>query len=306
MAAPVTFIDCTYNDDREYLTMASSFDELEDEEETFLSQMTVLSLKTGYAQLRLDGIRARSVASNGRFTWVIGEQGEIWTYPRGVLTPAEEVLPDSGVRSDRHLGRPERIRLIAGIPYVCGYAGQVYTLSDGRWVHMDDGIVEPEGKVDSVALEGIHGTGAKDIYVVGSGGTLAHWNGRTWTRIPLLTTVNLADVRAISKKHVVAVGDDGVFIEWDGTNWTVAQIPGYEETVLADVEVFKDKMYVAAVGQLLVRNTSGWSVVETGADDDPEFIRLAAGGGRLWAMGAKRVHSFDGKTWATHIDPDNG
>jgi photosystem II stability/assembly factor-like uncharacterized protein len=213
---PTTYIDCWYDEERHKLYIAASIDELDEEEETFISAIVACYPNGNFGARTLNGIRARSIASNARFIWVIGTLGEVWTYRGDEKVATEEVLPDSGVRSKRHLGRPERIRLIDDVPYVCGYAGQIYTLADGRWVHMDDGIVEPEGKVDSIMLEGIHGTSAKNIVVVGSGGILAHWDGRAWTKIPLLTTANLAGVRALSKSQVVAVGDDGVFIEWDG------------------------------------------------------------------------------------------
>ena len=43
-----------------------------------------------------------------------------------------------------------------------------------------------------------------------------------------------------------------------------------------------------------------------GLGKDADFLRLTLGEGRLWAMGTSRIHSFDGKRWASHPDPDNG
>jgi photosystem II stability/assembly factor-like uncharacterized protein len=217
-------------------------------------------------------------------------------------------LPDSGVRTKRHLGSPNRIRVIAGRPYVCGFAGQIYTLDGDNWVHMDDGVVEPEGTASSLDLEGIHGTAHDDLYVVGSRGFLARWDGHAWMRIPLLTDSYLGGVRAFTRDHVVAVGNDGVVVEWNGANWTVNIIPRHRQTLLSDVEMFDGDLYVAAVDKLLVRKDKAkkWEEVKLRVKEEPEFIRLAIGDGRLWAMGSKRVHSFDGKKWEAHVDPDNG
>ncbi len=65
-------------------------------------------------------------------------------------------------------------------------------------------------------------------------------------------------------------------------------------------------MYAAHEEKLLVRHGNRWSVVDTGLKEPPEFVKLAVGDGRLWAMGLKRLHSFDGRHWEAHIDPDNG
>jgi hypothetical protein len=304
MTQPTTYIDFSYDESVKWLLIASNINALQRDSGIEASAITICH-PGGFGVRFLDGMVVRSVASNGSFLWALGEQGEIWTYAKGKKVPIEDTLPDSGVRSVRHLGRPERIRIIGGIPYVCGYAGQVYTLSAGRWVHMDDGIVEPEGTVNSIQLEGIHGTGPEDLYVVGSGGLLAHFDGRRWTRIPLLTTAFLGGVRALARDHVVAVGTEGVFVERDGTDWKVDQIPRFDRTLLSDVEMFNGDLYVAAVGKLLVRKGKRWDDVKTGLDK-AEFIRLAVGEGKLWAMGSKRIHSFDGTKWEAHIDPDNG
>jgi hypothetical protein len=308
MAEPLTYLDFYYEPHDRCVVIAASIDKLGEANGHQLSLIKVYdppAKRGGFGIRFVEGMLIRSLASNGSFLWAVGEQGEIWTYPAGKKVAIEDTLPDSGVRSARHLGRPERIRIIAGLPYICGYAGQVYTLSTGRWVHMDDGLAESEGTVNSIHLEGIHGTDHDDLYVVGSGGLLAHFDGRSWTRIKVLTTSFLGGVRAFSRDHVVAVGTEGVFIEWDGVDWTVDQIPHFDRTLLSDVEMFKGDIYVAAVGKLLVRKGGRWDEVRTRLDE-PEFIRLTVGGGKLWAMGSKRIHSFDGLDWEAHIDPDNG
>jgi hypothetical protein len=306
MPEPGTYIDFCHEPSIHWLAIATSFDRFDDEPEMMLSCMIAFRTPGAFGARNLDGMLVRSVASHAGTFWLVGKYGEVWTYPPGSKVPSKDQLPDAGVRTKRHLGPPKRIRAIAGVPYVCGYAGQVYTFSGNRWVHIDAGIAEPEGTVDSIQLEGLHGTGPDDIYVSGSGGLLARFDGRGWTRIPLPTKSFLGAVRAFSRSHVVAVGNDGVFVEWDGAAWSVTRVRGYEDTAFADVEMFNDELYIAYEGGLLVRRGSGWSVVETGLTEAPEFLRLTVGDGRLWAMGFKRVHSFDGQRWEAHVDPDNG
>jgi hypothetical protein len=302
MGEPVTYLDFTYDHDRNWLEIASRFDSLADDEDARQSLLMFLSPDGDFSTKSLDGMLVTSAASHGDALWAVGQFGEVWTFPRGQQKPIMGRLPDSGPRG---LGPPARIRLIADVPYVCGYAGQFYTLAGDRWVHMDDGLREPQARVDSLDLESVHGTGKDDLFVVGSHGTLAHWDGNAWARHPLLTSAYLAGVRSLSKTQVVAVGDAGVFVERKGSNWVVEQVSGFEETIFSDIEAFQGKLYIAAVGSLLVRVGSDWRPVDTGLEEPPEFIRLTTGGGRLWAMGAKRIHSFDGTTWMAHPDPDN-
>jgi hypothetical protein len=305
MPEPMTYRDCHYDEERHVLLIACSIDKFAEDRTSRTSAITLLHLNGNFGCDRLDGMRVCSVTRNPFATWVIGDHGEVWTSPRDPSKPeTQEQLPDSGPRTGRHLGSPTRIRLIGGRPYVCGFAGQIYTLEGSTWVHMDDGIVEPEGNANSLDLEGIHGTGPDNIYVVGSEGFLARWNGKTWTRIKLMTNSYLAGVRAFARDHVVAVGNNGTIIEWAGEGWTVDTIP--RQGILSDVERFDGKLYVASAGKLLVRNGKTWDEIRVPRlKERPEAIRLAVGDGRLWVMGSKRVHSYDG-TWRVHIDPDNG
>jgi len=175
------------------------------------------------------------------------------------------------------------------------------------WVHMDAGLAEPTGNPDSIDLESIDGTAGNDIYAVGSGGLIAHWDGMAWTRLPVLTNVYLARVRCFAKDRIVVVGNNGVVIESDGKSWKLDRIPGCDETPLSDVVMYRERLYVAALGRLFVKNADRWTEVKHGLPKDKtQFIRLVVGDDRLWAMGATRINSFDGKAWKAHPDPNNG
>ncbi|OJY20027.1 MAG: hypothetical protein BGO98_01970 [Myxococcales bacterium 68-20] len=51
----------------------------------------------------------------------------------------------------------------------------------------EDGWCRVEMPNDKVALYGIWGSSANDVWAVGSGGAVFHWNGVTWSQQPLLT-----------------------------------------------------------------------------------------------------------------------
>jgi hypothetical protein len=254
----------------------------------------------------LAGIRPTSIwyGEKGEGAHVVAERGEVWAVLRDQVT--KQPLPDSGSKG-RKLGSPNFIRKIGERLYVCGYAGQIYTLAGKQWLHMDDGVVEkkpPTAK--SLDLTGIDGSARDDLYVCGSGGFLAHWDGKAWTRIPIVTNLYLSAIRCPRKDWIIAVGDRGIVVESDGKSWQVSTIPGADELTLAAVEVYRERVFVAAEGVLFVKKGKTWEKVQHGLDAKTTFIDLRAGLGRLWTLGYQRLSSFDGKKWRAHIDPNNG
>jgi hypothetical protein len=301
MPLPMSYFAFSYSETHHMMVVLATVDELDDTD-----AYTVACLFDGKAfrVLPFKNLAGTAVYA-GDALYVTGKDGEIVVNNRGTETRGR--LPDSGSHG-RHLGQPNQIRMIGDRLYICGFAGQVYTQTGkDRWEHMDDGLAEKEGTAKSIDLEDIGGTGPNDIYVVGSGGLIAHWNGRKWTRLPSVTNKYLSAVRCFAPDNIVVVGDDGLFIQSDGKKWWTEVIPGCEEITLSDVEMFQDRIYVAAIGKLMVRDGTKWTEVKHGLDKKKTvFFKLTLGDGKLWAMGQKRLNSFDGARWTAHINPDNG
>jgi photosystem II stability/assembly factor-like uncharacterized protein len=301
MPAPMSFFALSYSEPKRKIVVLATLDDLD--ETQAITVACIFDGKSWGAQ-NFRNLAGTAVYADNAL-WIPSKDGEIVRSEQGNIT--RDRLPDSGSLG-RHLGQPNQIRKIDDRFYICGFAGQVYTGTGQRtWVHMDDGLAETEGTPKSIDLEDIGGTGPDDIYVVGSGGLIAHWNGKKWARVPPVTNKYLAAVRCFAPNNIVAVGDDGLFVESDGKKWWTEVIPGCEEVTLSDVEMFQNRIYVAAVGKLMVRNGSKWEEVKHGLDKKRTFFfKLTTGDGKLWALGQKRLNSFDGKAWTAHINPDNG
>src|SRR5262249_5730086 len=124
---------------------------------------------------------------------------------------------------------------------------------------------------------------------------------------PIVTNVYLSHVRCLRKDWIVAVGDRGVVVESDGTKWWMSRIPGADELTLSNVELFQGRLYVAAVEKLFARGKQDWQEVRHPLHEEKtRFVKLLLGEDKLWAMGFKRLNSFDGTTWLAHPDPNNG
>jgi hypothetical protein len=70
--------------------------------------------------------------------------------------------------------------------------------------------------VNYLAISGVPGSG--DIWLVGTNGTAARWNGVSWSKIDAQTTRNLTSVTAIANDNVWLVGDGGTVRHWNGTS----------------------------------------------------------------------------------------
>jgi hypothetical protein len=66
---------------------------------------------------------------------------------------------------------------------------------------------------------GIWGTSASDVWAVGSGGTILHYNGTIWSSVASGTTEDLFGVWGTSATDVWAVGSGKTFLHYNGTTW---------------------------------------------------------------------------------------
>jgi len=62
-------------------------------------------------------------------------------------------------------------------------------------------------------MYGIDGSGVNNVYAVGNGGTIRHYDGKTWTKEPVITNSNLHGVWVSPSGKVYAAGSLGVVIQ---------------------------------------------------------------------------------------------
>jgi hypothetical protein len=69
-------------------------------------------------------------------------------------------------------------------------------------------------------LTGIWGRAARDIWAVGTGGAIFHFDGCTWSAVPSGTTQRLLSVWGSAADAVWTGGDDGTMLRWNGATWS--------------------------------------------------------------------------------------
>ena len=78
----------------------------------------------------------------------------------------------------------------------------------------------------SVTFYGVWGTSQADVWAVGTGGTIVHYDGGTnWAAYDSGTRTDLYDVMGSSSGSVWAVGFGGTVLHWDGQYWTQQPSP---------------------------------------------------------------------------------
>lgn len=129
-----------------------------------------------------------------------------------------------------------------------------------QWVEMNSGV--------NVALNDVWGSAPNDVFAVGDGGTILHFDGNAWTAMASGTTDSLSAVYGYSASEVYAVGTGQSLLRYDGTSWAPFAGP--------------------------VDATGGYADVWT-----------AGAGEHLWVVAGRRAWYWDGATWTVQSFRNN-
>ncbi|MCG8018515.1 MAG: hypothetical protein JAY97_20090 [Candidatus Thiodiazotropha sp. 'RUGA'] len=228
-------------------------------------------------------------------------QGDVeLDYPGG---PDVEKIEGAGTYEG--VGAVKQIKEIAGTLYVCGDQGQVYKRSaPGKWVHMDEGLLDTNISATALDLNGIDGTHEHDIYVVGYHGRIFHRNAAGWSELDSPTNLHLERVCCVSAEEVYICGNEGTLLKGNAEGFSVHRLDGFKEHFW-DVEWFNGKLYIASLVGLFVFDGEEIVAVETGLEPDIGGYRLDARDGVLWSFGVDDLAFYDGKKWHRVAHPDN-
>ena len=112
-------------------------------------------------------------------------------------------------------------------------------------------------------LFGIHGSGAQDIWAVGGGGgTTLHYDGSSWTVVANPSMQALRAVWSVAPTSAWAVGTAGTVLRFDGSSWKDTSVVG-GRNLYAVWAASADDVFVAGDGGALRYRNGGW---------DPTFV----------------------------------
>jgi len=87
----------------------------------------------------------------------------------------------------------------------------------------------PDVGIDGELLFKVWGLSADDVWVVGTGGAVIHWDGSAWTRMESGVTGRLLTVRGRAPNDIYAVGGLGmpIAVHYDGESWSPIPIEAF-------------------------------------------------------------------------------
>ena len=136
----------------------------------------------------------------------------------------------------------------------------------------------------------VWGAADDDVYVVGSGGLILHWDGAAWTPEPVagLDSVTLFTVTGRGPDDVWAVGGGprAVLLHRDADGWAEVELPEFAPQILQGVWTAPGQpVYVAGTYGFTARlDPGGWHLPDPGTSQALHAVRGDPGGG-LWAAG---------------------
>lgn len=180
----------------------------------------------------------------------------------------------------------------------------------------------PMASGTAARLLALWGTSSSDLFAVGSGGTILHYDGAAWTGMASGTTKTLNGVWGTSADNVYAVGTGGSILHYDGTSWT-AMTSGTAETLNGVWGATSSDVFaVGDNGSILHCNGATWAAMVSDTSIDLKSV-CGTTSTDVYAAGTNRhpvcpvaaaspcpslagyVRHYDGDAWTTKHGIDN-
>ncbi|MDF2692626.1 MAG: Type fimbrial biosis protein PilY1 [Labilithrix sp.] len=106
----------------------------------------------------------------------------------------------------------------------------------GQWVAGTYGTIFRAGATSDPALQpvesnavsafaAVSGTSADDVWAVGAGATVRHWQGSRWEIVTVPTRASLRSVWTSAPDDVWIAGEGGTLLHYDGARWEEIAVP---------------------------------------------------------------------------------
>jgi hypothetical protein len=154
----------------------------------------------------------------------------------------------------------------------------------------------------SFAFEAIWGASPSDVYMVGEGGDIAHFDGETMTPINTGFNQSLYGIWGTGSQNIYAVGDNATLLHFDGNTWQQESTPAVETTINNIWGLGPDNIYAAANHMVLHYDGTAWTEVE-GLPEASDFYDVYGSSPTdIYVVGwSGLIVHFDGESWTTEV-----
>jgi hypothetical protein len=192
------------------------------------------------------------------------------------------------------------LRKIGAHLYACGMCQRVFRREPQGWVPIDKNIYKGDRYK---SLYSIDGYAEDDIYTVGSGGEIFHYNEQQWLQQESPTNGGLNLVRCINGETYIC-GSGGRFFRGDVEGWELLA-RDVDKDDLTDIVYFSGRFYIASGFRLMTYNEGALDPVKIPIKGEVGFGVLCSGYGQLWSIGDETILRFDGQEWTRFEFPYN-
>jgi len=194
---------------------------------------------------------------------------------------------------------PSDVFVVGGTPQ----HGEIYHYDGSTWAAMS---------VPNVPiLVWVFGFAADNVYAVGVGGGVVHYDGLDWRKLDAGTNQDLWGVWGGTPNDLWIVGGtvgegDPLILHYDGSTFTKIPAPANDRSASSIFKVWGIGSRVFAVGErglILSYDGASWSQSPAGAAADEDFVALwGTSENHIVAVGGRtggRIANFDGTSWTT-------
>ena len=147
------------------------------------------------------------------------------------------------------------------------------------------------------SLNAVLSLSSNDVYAVGNNGTIMHYDGNIWERMPSGTTNNLGSIWGITSNNLFAVGNNGTIIHFNGSTWS----PLSSETTSNLTQVWgtsgNDVFAVGEKGTILHYDGAVWTSMKNDINNDIRGI-WGVSSTEVYAVGFNgMILRYDGTSW---------
>jgi hypothetical protein len=170
-----------------------------------------------------------------------------------------------------------------------------------------DGFCQVSPEVTANRLNAVWGSGPKDVWAVGDGGTIVHYDGTVWQRVASGTDAHLLGVSGTSERDVWFVGEDGTAIHYDGFALDAARGPSPAAHLIAAHAIAPNDVWMATGNQHFPVDGQRFGAVFHWDGSSWRDLRPEPGGTfhrALWATASNDVwltgdgtYHYDGTAW---------
>ncbi|MBI4285755.1 MAG: hypothetical protein HY670_07635 [Chloroflexi bacterium] len=111
------------------------------------------------------------------------------------------------------------------------------------------------------------GSSASDVFAIGDRGTILHYDGTSWSEMDTGTTGTLFDVWGSSASDVFAVGSSGTILHYDGTSWSQMSSGTMDTLLAAWGSSASDVFAIGSGGTILHYGGASWTLMDSGTSN---------------------------------------